>query len=30
VIRLLPAVTLTEAQVYEGCDILADVLKKQV
>lgn len=30
VLRLLPAMTLTEAQVHEGCDILADVLKKQV
>ena len=30
VIRLLPAMTLSEAQVNEGCDILADVLKKQV
>jgi predicted acetylornithine/succinylornithine family transaminase len=27
VIRLLPAMTLTEEQVHEGCDILADVLK---
>ncbi|MBM4091644.1 MAG: aminotransferase class III-fold pyridoxal phosphate-dependent enzyme, partial [Planctomycetes bacterium] len=26
VIRLLPAMTLTEEQVEEGCDILADVL----
>jgi predicted acetylornithine/succinylornithine family transaminase len=30
VIRLLPAATLTDAQVHEGCDILADVLKKQI
>ena len=29
VIRLLPAMTLTEAQIHEGCDILADVLKGQ-
>ena len=29
VIRLLPAMTLTEDQVHEGCDILADVLKSQ-
>jgi acetylornithine/N-succinyldiaminopimelate aminotransferase len=29
VIRLLPAMTLTEAQVHEGCDILAEVLKSQ-
>jgi acetylornithine/succinyldiaminopimelate/putrescine aminotransferase len=27
VIRLLPAMTLTEEQVHQGCDILADVLK---
>ncbi|MHB1033123.1 MAG: aspartate aminotransferase family protein [Pirellulales bacterium] len=27
VLRMLPAMTLTEAQVHEGCDILADVLK---
>jgi acetylornithine/succinyldiaminopimelate/putrescine aminotransferase len=30
VIRLLPAMTLTEEQVHQGCDILADVLKCQV
>ncbi len=29
VIRLLPAMTLTEAQAREGCDILADVLQAQ-
>jgi acetylornithine/N-succinyldiaminopimelate aminotransferase len=29
VIRLLPAINLTEAQANEGCDILADVLKQQ-
>ena len=29
VIRLLPALNLTEEQAHEGCDILADVLKKQ-
>ena len=29
VIRLLPAMTLSEAQVHEGCDILAAVLKQQ-
>ena len=29
VIRLLPAMNLTEEQAHEGCDILADVLKKQ-
>jgi predicted acetylornithine/succinylornithine family transaminase len=29
VIRLLPAMTLEESQVHEGCDILADVLKAQ-
>jgi len=29
VIRLLPAINLTEEQANEGCDILADVLKKQ-
>jgi acetylornithine/succinyldiaminopimelate/putrescine aminotransferase len=29
VIRLLPAMNLTEEQANEGCDILADVLKKQ-
>jgi acetylornithine/succinyldiaminopimelate/putrescine aminotransferase len=27
VIRLLPAMTLTDAQVDEGCEILADVLR---
>ena len=27
VIRLLPAMTLTEEQAHAGCDILADVLK---
>ena len=29
VIRLLPAMNLTEEQAHEGCDILADVLKEQ-
>jgi acetylornithine/succinyldiaminopimelate/putrescine aminotransferase len=29
VIRLLPAMTLAEDQVHEGCDILADVLQQQ-
>ncbi len=29
VIRLLPAMNLTEQQAHEGCDILAEVLKKQ-
>ena len=29
VIRLLPALTLTDQQVHQGCDILADVLKAQ-
>jgi acetylornithine/N-succinyldiaminopimelate aminotransferase len=29
VIRLLPALNLSEEQAHEGCDILADVLKKQ-
>lgn len=27
VIRLLPAMNLTEAQVHEGCDILCDVIR---
>lgn len=30
VIRLLPAMNLTESQAHEGCDILADVIKAQV
>ncbi len=30
VIRLLPAMNLTEEQAHEGCDILAQVLKEQV
>ena len=30
VIRLLPAMTLTEQQAHEGCDILAEVLQKQI
>jgi len=30
VIRLLPAMTTTEAQVHQGCDILAEVLKGQM
>ncbi|MCE5268948.1 MAG: aspartate aminotransferase family protein [Planctomycetaceae bacterium] len=29
IIRLLPAINLTEQQANEGCDILANVLKKQ-
>ncbi len=29
VIRLLPALTLTEEQAHEGCDILADVIRQQ-
>jgi acetylornithine/N-succinyldiaminopimelate aminotransferase len=29
VIRLLPAMTLTDQQAHEGCDILADVLSSQ-
>jgi acetylornithine/N-succinyldiaminopimelate aminotransferase len=29
VIRLLPAMNLTEEQAHQGCDILADLLKKQ-
>lgn len=29
VIRLLPAMNVTEQQVHEGCDILAEVIKKQ-
>jgi acetylornithine/N-succinyldiaminopimelate aminotransferase len=29
VIRLLPAMNLSEEQAHEGCDILADVLKQQ-
>jgi predicted acetylornithine/succinylornithine family transaminase len=29
VIRLLPAINLTEEQAHQGCDILADVLKRQ-
>ena len=29
VIRLLPAMTLSEEQAHEGCDILAEVLKQQ-
>ncbi len=29
VIRLLPAMTLTDQQAHEGCDILADVLTHQ-
>jgi acetylornithine/succinyldiaminopimelate/putrescine aminotransferase len=28
VLRLLPAMNLTESQVHDGCDILADVLKR--
>jgi predicted acetylornithine/succinylornithine family transaminase len=30
VIRLLPAMNLSEEQLHEGCDILADVLKEQM
>ncbi len=30
VIRLLPAMNLTEEQVHEGCDILADVITQQL
>ena len=30
VIRLLPAMNLTEEQVHEGCDILAEVLKTAI
>jgi len=29
VLRLLPAMTLTEEQAHQGCDVLADVLKGQ-
>lgn len=29
VIRLLPALTLTDEQAHEGCDILADVIQQQ-
>jgi acetylornithine/N-succinyldiaminopimelate aminotransferase len=29
VVRLLPAMTLTEEQVHQGCDILAEVLREQ-
>jgi acetylornithine/succinyldiaminopimelate/putrescine aminotransferase len=29
VIRLLPAMTITEEQVHQGCDVLAEVLKAQ-
>jgi len=29
VIRLLPAMTLTEEQAHQGCDVLADVLRSQ-
>ena len=29
VLRLLPAMNLTEEQAHEGCDILAEVLKQQ-
>ena len=29
VIRLLPALNITEQQVHDGCDILADVIKQQ-
>lgn len=30
VIRLLPAMNITEQQVHDGCDILAEVIKQQV
>ncbi len=30
VIRLLPAMTLTEEQAHQGCDVLAEVLRQQV
>jgi len=30
VLRLLPAMTLTEEQAHEGCDILSQVIKQQV
>jgi acetylornithine/succinyldiaminopimelate/putrescine aminotransferase len=30
VIRFLPAMTLTDEQAHEGCDILADALKSQI
>ena len=30
VIRLLPAMNLSEAQLHEGCDILAEAIRKQV
>lgn len=30
VLRLLPALNVTEKQVHEGCDILADVIRQQV
>ena len=30
VLRLLPAMNLSEEQVHEGCDILAEVLKATV
>ena len=30
VIRLLPAMTISEEQVHQGCDVLAEVLKAQV
>jgi predicted acetylornithine/succinylornithine family transaminase len=29
VVRLLPAMTLTDEQAHEGCDVLAEVLKEQ-
>jgi 4-aminobutyrate aminotransferase-like enzyme len=28
VVRLLPAMTLTDAEAHEGCDILTDVIKQ--
>jgi acetylornithine/succinyldiaminopimelate/putrescine aminotransferase len=30
VIRLLPAMTLTDEQAHQGCDILAEALNNQV
>ena len=29
VVRLLPAMTLTEEQANQGCDVLAEVLREQ-
>lgn len=30
VIRLLPAINITEQQIHDGCDVLAEVIKQQV